>query len=214
MGLLRKIQRKIKIRKLFREYGKTVYQARIDYVEGFLPETAKGIGQISCRPRLRKITVAILILAMLMALAVISAKTFDIPLPTFSFVESGDHSEVTVNLQGNNLKDKDFLEITYVPKGYTYVKTEQFANVSCEAVYVNVADEYLYINQYKSKETTMNIDNENCERYVKTIGGVEVKVFSYEDRGKVCLLVKNQVYIVIQGNLSESEMEQIVENLI
>lgn len=214
IDLLRKIQRKRKIRKLFQAYGRAVYHARINYVERFLPEPANGIGQVSYKPRLRKIVVAILILAMLMALAIVGAKTLDIPLPTISFVERDNHSEVTVNLEENDLKHKRFLEITYVPEGYTHVETEQFANASCRAVYVNAMDEYLYINQYQSKETTMNIDNENCERYAKSIAGTDVEVFSYEDGGKIYLLVKKQIYIVIQGNLRDTEMQQIVENLI
>lgn len=214
MGLLRKIQRKRKIQKLFQTYGKTVYQARINYVGDFLPKSETGIGQVSCKLRLRKIVVAILILAMLMALATVGAKTFDVSLPTFSFVEREDHSEVTVNLEGNHPENKGFLEITCVPEGYTHVGAEQFADVSCEDVYVNGADEYLYIDQYRSKEMIMNIDNENCERYVKTIEGTDVEFFSYEDGGRVCLFVTDQIYIVIQSYLPESEMEWIAENLI
>lgn len=212
MELVKKMQQKRKIRKLFQSYGKTVYQARVAYVEGFLPESAKGARWGYSRLGMRKMVAAILILAMLMALAVVGAKTLDIPLPTFTFVERDDHSEVTVNLEGN-AKDKTFLEITYIPEGYTHVETEQFANSSCASVYVNDTDEYLYIKQYLSKETVMNIDNENCEWYVKSIAGTDVEVLSYEDGGMIYLLVKDQIYIVIEGYLPESEMKQIVENL-
>lgn len=211
-GLFRKIQDKRKIKKLFRIYGKTVYQARVDYVKNFLPETASETRRVSGKPRLKTAIVITLILAMLMAIVIVGAKAFDIPLPTFSFNEQGDHSEVVVNLEGN-VNDKEFLEIGHVPEGYTHVAEESFADTSCESIYVNAEEKYLYIEQYKSKETIMNIDNENCERYVKSVAGIDVEVFSYEDGRQTYLFVKNQIYVVIQGYLSDAAMQDIIQNL-
>ena len=213
MRLYRELQNKRKIRKLFRTYGKTVYQARVEYVNGFFMSARAEDVSISVKPRLKLVLVTVLILIVLMTVAIAGAKTFDIPLPTFSFIEQSDHTDVTVNLEDDSNQTKDFLEIGYVPEGYSHVGTDSFADASCGIVYVNDAEEYLYINQYRSKETVMDIDNENCERYVESISGMDVEIFDYEDGRKTYLFVKKQICIVVQGCLSEMEMQSVVENL-
>lgn len=212
--LFREIQEKRKIRKLFRLYGKSVYQARVDYVSSFLSESEKGERHAFSRFRLRTLLVVILLFVLLMTVVLVGAKTLDVPLPAFSFIEKEDHSEVTINPESDDVEKDAFLEIGYVPKGYSYVGTEFITDVSCETVYINDAEEYLYIDQYQSKETTMGIDHEKCTRHTKLISGVDVEIFSYEDGRKIYLFAKNRIYVVIQGYLSEAEMERIINNLI
>lgn len=214
LKLFREIQEKRKIRKLFRLYGKSVYQARVGYVRSFFSESEKGESYVFSRFRLRTLLVAILLLVLLMTMVIVGAKTLDVTLPVFSFIEKEDHSEVTVNPESNDLEKEDFLEIGYVPEGYSYVGTELITDVSCEIVYVNDAEEYLYIDQYQSKEMTMGIDNEKCTRYTKSISGTNVEIFSYEDGRRIYLFAKERIYVVIQGYLSEAEMAQIINNLI
>ncbi len=213
MGLLRMMQRKRKIRKLFRVYGKTVYRARVDYVKNYLLETADVTGYASYKPRLKKIIVAVLILTMLMAIIIVGAKSFEFPLPTFSFVERNDHTEVQVRLEGDE-KTKTFLKIGYVPEGYTHIETESFEEVTCRNIYINHKGEYLYIEQYLSEDSVANIDSEDCSRYTETVEGLNVQAFAYEDGRLIFLLVKSDVYIVIEGKLAKEEMRLIVQKLI
>ena len=214
LELLREIQEKRKIRKLFRTYGKHVYQARLDYVSSFLAESENKARYVSSKFRIRTFLVAVLLLVILMTVVIVGAKTLDIPLPVFSFVEKEDHSQISVKPDGNNTQDEDFLEIGYVPEGYSYVGTEFVTDVSCETIYVNDAEEYLYIDQYQSKEMIMDIDNEKCTRHTTSVSGIAVEIFSYEDGRKTYLFVKNRIYVLIQGYLSEIEMQRIAENLI
>lgn len=214
LELLREIQEKRKIRKLFRAYGKHVYQARLDYVGSFLVEDEKEERRVFSKFRMRTLLVTILLLVILMTVVLVGAKTLDVPLPAFSFIEKEDHSEVTINPESDDIEKDAFLEIGYVPEGYSYVGREFITDVSCESVYVNDAEEYLYIDQYQSKEMTMGIDNEKCTRYTNSISGIDIEIFSYEDGRKIYLFVKSRIYVVIQGYLSDAEMERIINNLI
>lgn len=211
--LFRKIQEKRKIRKLFRLYGKSIYQARVDYISSFLLEPEKEERYVFSRLKIRTLLIVILLLTLLMTVVIVSGKTLDVPLPVFSFIEKEDHIDVTVNPDKNDLEEA-FLEIGYIPEGYSYVGTEFFTDVSCETVYVNDSKEYLYIDQYQPKEMIMHIDNEKCTRCTKSISGTDVEIFSYEGGRKIYLLTKNRIRVVIQGYLSETEMMYIINNLI
>ena len=177
-------------------------------------EDEKEERRVFSKFRMRTLLVTILLLVILMTVVLVGAKTLDVPLPSFSFIEKEDHSEVTINPESDDVEKDAFLEIGYVPEGYSYVGREFITDVSCETVYINDAEEYLYIDQYQSKEMTMGIDNEKCTRDTKAVSGIDVETFSYDDGRMICLFAKNRIYIVIQGYLSEAEMTQIINNLI
>jgi len=87
MNLKNWIKRKITIRRLFKAYGKKLYQERIDYVtklseaEYTAPETNPG------RMSFRRVMAISLVLVLIMASAIASAVKWEEKPPIFSFIE-------------------------------------------------------------------------------------------------------------------------------
>ena len=210
MKLKEWIIRKITIRRLFKAYGKRLYQERINYVkenscEGFKP-MPKNLHRMSFR---RTVTI-ILVLVIVMASAIASAVQWEIKPPIFSFVEKEDHSEVHVRVDEGG---DSFLNIGYIPEGYEHVLTDNFQDITLEDSYKNENDEYLYITQDISGQSNVNISNEECSQYEKIVDGIEIHVYDYTFGKKIWLFVKDDVYISISGYLSTDEMILIVESL-
>lgn len=202
-------------KKILRLYGKAEYQARIDYIKGFLPEEPSYVGRIGFRHLGKRCLMIVLILTLTLAMAVVTASAFGIQLFGFKLFEYSDHTEITrdeeVVLEG----EARFYEPTYVPEGYELISEDGFEDLDKWLVYQDKEGNYLYIDQSISDSFMANINNENCEIGKEIINEMEVYVYDYYDdeEGSMYVLEKNGTYIDISGVMDDLEFEKIIKGL-
>lgn len=201
-------------KKILKLYGKAEYQARLDYIKGFLPEEPSYVGRIGWRYLGKRCLVIALILTLTLAIAVVTASAFGIQLFGFSLFEHSDHTEITrdeeVVLEG----EARFYEPTYVPEGYELISEDGFEDLDKWYVYQNEEGDYLYIDQSVAENFMANINNEDREVRQEIIDEMEVYIYDYHnDEGMMYVLNKNGTYIDVSGMMDETEFEKIIYGL-
>lgn len=201
-------------KKILKLYGKAEYQARLDYIKGFLPEEPSYASRIGFRHLGKRILVIALILTLSLSLAVVTASAFGFQLFGFSLFEHSDHTEITrdeeVALEG----EARFYEPTYVPEGYELISEDGFEDQDKWYVYQNEEGDYLYIDQSVAENFTTNINNEECTKENRTVGGIEVLIYHYHDiERSIYIFNKDSMCIRIKSILNDAEVEKIIKGL-
>lgn len=201
-------------KKILKLYGKSEYQARIDYMKGFFPEEPSYVGRIEWKHLGKRCLMIAFILTLTLAVAVVVASAFGVQLFGFNLFEYSDHTEISRDKEVVIEGETRFYKPTYVPEGYELINTDEFFDESIDHVYEDKQGNYLYIEQSAADSLSANVNNEDCVRENKEVDGMEILVYRYTDgSGSMWMFVKGKNYCDIYSILPDEEIEKIIKGL-
>ena len=200
--------------KILMEYGKTLRQSRVQYMNGGKRESNDAIihGSVRTRFNFRRAALVILVAVMLFATTIIVCSALDIYLFNFHIFNRIGHS-ILINQNKND--GETYYRSTYIVPDY---KLDDVISPSEElrTYSYRKQDSALYytIDETTSKDTRIDIDTENQELSKFTYHGLEVRLHrNKKDDTLTAYMLYDGTFISIEGKLTRKQILKIIDGL-
>lgn len=207
-------------RRALKAYGKTLYQARVDFVRSFEEKPATFSERVSYKYLFKRCIIFAVILTLTLSLCMITASALGINLFNMDRIIHPDNDEYRITEEQDEQTDSGQAEMvmyqpTYIPEGYTISNEIITEGLSKKYVYTDGGNYSLSIDISIADASTVSVDNEHTTMKEKVIDEKQVIIYEgiEEEDSSIYLMQEGEMLIKIIGILPAEEFEKIIYGL-